>query len=78
MREDQLKDGHASMTSSHGVGTKGTIIEVVEEALKWRLEANNKKQGETIQDLQERFSEQKRQLDMLSNDNGNEILELKN
>ena len=58
MREDQLKDGHASMTSSHG--TKGTIIEVVEEALKWRLEANNKKQGETIQDLQERFSEQKR------------------
>lgn len=48
MREDQLKDGHASMTSSHGVGTKGTIIEVVEEALKWRLEANNKKQGETI------------------------------
>ena len=55
MREDQLKDGHASMTSSHG--TKGTIIEVVEEALKWRLEANNKKQGETIQDLQERISE---------------------
>lgn len=66
------------MTSSHGVGTKGTIIEVVEEALKWRLEANNKKQGETIQDLQERFSEQKRQLDMLSNEHSNETLEIKN
>ena len=48
------------MTSSHGVGTKGTIIEVVEEALKWRLEANNKKQGETLNDLQERFNDQKR------------------
>ena len=48
------------MTSSHGVGTKGTIIEVVEEALKWRLEANNKKQGETLNDLQDRFNDQKR------------------
>ena len=52
LREDQLLDktnlddlagkSHASLVANHA-GSKGTIIEVVEEALKWRLEANNRK-----------------------------------
>ena len=53
LREDQLLDkmnldelaskSHAGLVANHA-GSKGTIIEVVEEALKWRLEANNRKQ----------------------------------
>ena len=52
LREDQLLEkmnlydlaskSHAGLVSNHA-GSKGTIIDVVEEALKWRLEANNRK-----------------------------------
>lgn len=59
-------------------GTKGSIIEVVEEALKWRLEANNKKQNELMEGLIEKVNENKRLVDVLSGDNGAEILEVKN
>ncbi len=38
---DDLNGGPGLSASQ--AGTKGTIIEVVEEALKWRLEANNRK-----------------------------------
>jgi len=38
-------------------GTKGTIIEVVEEALKWRLEAYNRKQAEIMDDLVEKITQ---------------------
>lgn len=49
LREDQLLDKMqldelAGKSHLSGAGGKGTIIEVVEEALKWRLEANNRKQ----------------------------------
>lgn len=59
-------------------GTKGSIIEVVEEALKWRLEANNKKQNELMGGLIDKVNENKRLVDVLSGDNGAEILEVKN
>ena len=49
LREDQLLDKMqldelAGKSQLSGAGGKGTVIEVVEEALKWRLEANNRKQ----------------------------------
>ena len=59
-------------------GGKGTIIEVVEEALKWRLEANNRKQQEIIDSMGEKVAEQKRTVDLLSNESSTEFLELKN
>lgn len=44
MNLDELASkSHAGLVANHA-GSKGTIIEVVEEALKWRLEANNRKQ----------------------------------
>ena len=44
MNLDELASkSHAGLVATHA-GSKGTIIEVVEEALKWRLEANNRKQ----------------------------------
>ena len=46
---DLKAGGHTGLTNS--VGSKGTIIDIVEEALKWRFEANNKKQAELIDDM---------------------------
>ena len=60
------------------VGSKGTIIDIVEEALKWRLEANNKKQAELIDDVHEKVTEQKRMMDLMTTESNNEFLELKN
>jgi len=34
-----------------GSSTKGSIIEIVEEAMKWRLDANNKKQFEVLDEF---------------------------
>ena len=50
--DDLMHKSHLGLVSS--TGTKGTIIEVVEEALRWRLEANNRKQNEIFEDLQEK------------------------
>ena len=87
LREDQLLDkmnlddlaskSHAGLVANHA-GSKGTIIEVVEEALKWRLEANNRKQQEIIDSLAEKVTEQKRTIDLISNESSTEFLELKN
>ena len=87
LREDQLLDkmqmdelashSHAGLVANHA-GSKGTIIEVVEEALKWRLEANNRKQKEIIDSLEEKVTEQKRTIDIISNESSSEFLELKN
>ena len=73
---DDLNTG-PGLTSSQA-GTKGTIIEVVEEALKWRLEAYNRKQAEIMDDLVEKITQQKTAVDMLQNDSNTEIIELKN
>lgn len=59
-------------------GKKGTIIDIVEESLKWRLEANNKKQAEVMEDLVEKVGQQKRQAELISTESTNEFLELKN
>ena len=59
-------------------GKKGTIIEIVEQALKWRLEANNKKQAEAMEDLIEKVGQQKRQYELISTESTNEFMELKN
>ena len=66
LREDQLLDkmsldelagkSHAGLVAN-AAGSKGTIIEVVEEALKWRLEANNRKQAEVIDSLAEKVAD---------------------
>ena len=73
---DDMKGPSANLMASQG--TKGSIIEVVEEALKWRLEANNKKQSEIMENLVDKVNENKRLVDMLSSDNSAEILEVKN
>lgn len=71
-----LKTQHGVSVSQ--VGSKGTIIDIVEEALKWRLEANNKKQAELIDDVHEKVTEQKRMMDLMTTESNNEFLELKN
>lgn len=58
--------------------TPGSIIDVVEEALKWRLEANNKKTQEQLDDFEQKLGQNKRILDMLSEEVGSEIAEIKN
>lgn len=68
---------HGGLTTSQ-VGSKGTIIEVVEEALKWRLEANNKKQNEIVDEVQEKVLEQKRGFEVLSAECNTEFMEIKN
>lgn len=73
---DDMKAPGTNLLASQG--TKGSIIEVVEEALKWRLEANNKKQNELMDGLIDKVNENKRLVDVLSGDNGAEILEVKN
>ena len=63
-----LDHGPTAGKLTNSVGSKGSIIEVVEEALKWRLEANNKKQSEVVDDVRERVHEQKRLLEVLSSE----------
>ena len=75
--DDLASKSHAGLVANHA-GSKGTIIEVVEEALKWRLEANNRKQQEIIDSLAEKVTEQKRTIDLISNESSTEFLELKN
>ena len=75
--DDLASKSHAGLVANHA-GSKGTIIEVVEEALKWRLEANNRKQAEVIESLVEKVGEQKRTVDMITNESSSEFLELKN
>ena len=82
LREDQFnlagiqKGGHSIEASQ--AGAKGTIIEVVEEALKWRLEANNRKQLELMDELIEKVGEQKRFIEVLSAESNTEFMEIKN
>lgn len=84
MRAEQLEmsdlnhgASNTKLTTSQ-VGSKGTIIEVVEEALKWRLEANNKKQSEVVDDVREKVLEQKRGFEVLSAECNTEFMEIKN
>ena len=72
---DDVKNNHHSLLQS---GSKGSIIEVVEEALKWRLEANNKKQDEVIGELVELVNENKRHIVGLSGNQNTELSEVKN
>ena len=57
---------------------KGSIIEIVESAMKWRLEANNKKQLEVMEELAEKVRKNKHLVDMVASDNNAELLEVKN
>lgn len=59
-------------------GSRGSIIEVVEEALKWRLEANNRKQAELMEELVEKTTANKKHIEVLQNASNNEFIEIKN
>ena len=83
LRDDAFLEKNLTMEDLHAhaasqAGKKGTIIEIVEEALKWRLEAYTKKQAEVIDDLAIKVTATKRQQELVSSESTNEFMELKN
>ena len=58
-------------------GIKGTIISVVEDALKWRLEARHKKTQEFFDSLTEKVSHYRRAFEVLSSETASEFTVLK-
>ena len=57
--------------------SQGKIIEIVEEALKWRLEASQKRQQELIAEVTEKIAENKQAFQVLSSESNTEFISLK-
>ena len=56
---------------------KGTVVEVVEEALKWRLEAQSKKTKEFFNELSDNVGHYRRAFEVLSNETATEFTQIK-
>ena len=56
---------------------KGTVVEVVEEALKWRLEAQSKKTKEFFDELSDNVGHYRRAFEVLSNETATEFTQIK-
>ena len=63
---------------ANAAASKGQIIEVVEEALKWRMEASLKRQIEVYEELDEKLGDQKLAFEVLSTETNTEFIALKN
>ena len=70
--------GSNAIHVANGAASKGQIIEVVEEALKWRMEASLKRQIEVYEELDEKLGDQKLAFEVLSTETNTEFIALKN
>lgn len=69
-------DAKASVIADNA-SIKGTIIEVVEDALKWRLEAHDKKNQEFFDQVTDKIGHYRRAFEVLSSETAQEFASLK-